>query len=536
MKRKCLAIGIILLFLGTCIIPAIAQDIQITLSSSRGNWLYVGGSGPENYTRIQDAIKNSTSGDTVFVFHGVYNESFSIDKSITVLGEDKNTTIIDGKFENNAIVQLVAENIYFSGFKVIHSKFNLNGFGISVSSHNIVTNNIVADNQGGYGNIFLIGEYNQINHNVIQNNTGEGIFIKNTASYNHISENNINANSRGIWLGSTDNNIITKNYIHNNSREGIYIAGTQNNEFSYNILEKNGGAAFYFREDVSDDIIKGNIIKNNGEGLVILDAQSLIITQNSFYSQGIQLSSSESNYWISHTITGNFINEKPIYCFKNEKDVVVPSDAGQVILVFCSSCHIENLNISNVDYGILLGFSWKNTISDNQFINITGDAIQLKDSTGNEIFNNRIFNGNNGIFIGARSNSVNIHDNIIKNNIGHGIYLQSSFNIIHRNSLENNYAGVYIDFSYFNTISQNNFINNSKYQIGYLVNYLLPKSNNFKNNYYSDVVFFIKIISGKVRMYFTTQDKLGDIMYFYRPSFTVDWHPAQEPYDIPGMS
>ena len=63
MKRKWLAIGIILLFVGTCIIPAIAKNTEKPLSASRGNWLYVGGSGPGNYTRIQDAIDASNDGD-----------------------------------------------------------------------------------------------------------------------------------------------------------------------------------------------------------------------------------------------------------------------------------------------------------------------------------------------------------------------------------------------------------------------------------------------------------------------------------------
>ena len=34
--------------------------------------LYVGGSGAGNYTRIQDALDNVTSGGTVYVFPGLY--------------------------------------------------------------------------------------------------------------------------------------------------------------------------------------------------------------------------------------------------------------------------------------------------------------------------------------------------------------------------------------------------------------------------------------------------------------------------------
>ena len=64
--RKGLAVGIILLFIEICIIPAIAQDIEKPLSTSRGNWLYVGGSGPGNYTKIQDAIDNAFDDDNIF--------------------------------------------------------------------------------------------------------------------------------------------------------------------------------------------------------------------------------------------------------------------------------------------------------------------------------------------------------------------------------------------------------------------------------------------------------------------------------------
>jgi parallel beta-helix repeat protein len=534
MIRKCLAIEIILLFLGACFIPAIAQDTEKQLLS-RGNWLYVGGSGPGNYTRIQDAINDANTGDTIFVFRGVYNESFSIQKSITVLGEDKTSTIIDGQFLYRGIVQLVAENILFSGFKIVNSKQDTDdGFGISVSSHDIVTNNIIADN-GFFGGIIITGDYNQINNNIIHNNQGHGIYIRKSASYSTISENNIYDNNDGIMAYYCDNSVISNNHIQTNKRRGLWIYGTENNEYSYNLVEYNIGPAFYFEEKASGDRIKGNIIKNNGEGLVINDAQSLIITENFFYAQGIQLVHNEVNYWITHTISNNSINEKPIYFLKNEEEVVVPSDAGQVILASCSNCIIENINTSNIDYGIQLGFSWRNTISNNKINHATVDAIKLKDSQENEIFNNRIFDCNNGIFV-VSSNYTSIHENSIENNSRYGIYIQSSFNNIYSNNFENNYAGLYLDFSHFNTISQNNFIKNSKFQVSYMVNYLFPKSNIFKQNYYDDAGFFIRIISGKVRMQHTSTDKLGDIVYYYRPGFMIDWHPAQKPYNISVIS
>ena len=45
------------------------------------NTLYVGGSGPDNYTKIQDALDDANPGDTVFVYNGKYLENIKINKN-----------------------------------------------------------------------------------------------------------------------------------------------------------------------------------------------------------------------------------------------------------------------------------------------------------------------------------------------------------------------------------------------------------------------------------------------------------------------
>jgi len=116
---KWLAIGIILLFVGTCTIPASAQNTEKSQSTSRGNWLYVGGSGPGNYTRIQDAINASSDGDTVFVYDdsSPYLENILIDKSISVVGEDCNSTVILGNSSTD-ILTINRERVLLSGFTI----------------------------------------------------------------------------------------------------------------------------------------------------------------------------------------------------------------------------------------------------------------------------------------------------------------------------------------------------------------------------------------------------------------------------------
>jgi len=65
---------------------------------NHGNTLYVGGAGPGNYSKIQDAINNASDGDTVFVCDdsSPYQENLLVNTSVYLLGENRDTTVIDG--------------------------------------------------------------------------------------------------------------------------------------------------------------------------------------------------------------------------------------------------------------------------------------------------------------------------------------------------------------------------------------------------------------------------------------------------------
>ena len=47
---------------------------------------YVGGTGSGNWSKIQDAIDNATSGDTIRVFAGYYNETIVFNVRLTLIG------------------------------------------------------------------------------------------------------------------------------------------------------------------------------------------------------------------------------------------------------------------------------------------------------------------------------------------------------------------------------------------------------------------------------------------------------------------
>jgi pectin methylesterase-like acyl-CoA thioesterase len=133
-----------------------ASSVVHLQSIRMDHWLYVGGSGPGNYTTIQDAVDNASEGDTVFVYDELapYYENIVINTSIHLLGENRNTTSIEG---GNHAIFIKADEVTVSGFRIsnVGDFWNCCGFYVISNSNTIVNNNII-NNQRMNG-IFLDG-------------------------------------------------------------------------------------------------------------------------------------------------------------------------------------------------------------------------------------------------------------------------------------------------------------------------------------------------------------------------------------------
>ena len=125
--KNCLVVGVILLFIGAGITPSVAVDTvkNESILISSGNTLYVGGTEPGNYTTIQSAINAANPGDTVFVYDdsSPYYENVEIaNKSINLIGENRNSTIITGNYDSDVII-IFADNVSITGFTIRDSKY-----------------------------------------------------------------------------------------------------------------------------------------------------------------------------------------------------------------------------------------------------------------------------------------------------------------------------------------------------------------------------------------------------------------------------
>ena len=79
--------------------------------------LYVGGTGPGNFSKIQLAIDSAETGDTIFVWSGMYNENIWINRTLSLKGNGSTNTIINGS-ARSSVITIQANYVNISGFKI----------------------------------------------------------------------------------------------------------------------------------------------------------------------------------------------------------------------------------------------------------------------------------------------------------------------------------------------------------------------------------------------------------------------------------
>jgi len=294
------------------------------LNINDNNILYVGGDDPGNYTKIQDAINASSNGDTVFVYNGTYCENVIVNKSINLVGEDRNTTLIDGK-ESGIVVNVTANETCLSDFTLINNSkhdhalvvdtdFNViknnkiifrptglpyNAFSLYYADNNEILDNMIV----GGGKLFGLRMYDS-NNNTIKGNTiidGYGISISDN-SRNNTFRNNELFNCTVLVGLDFNNDIDTSNTVNG---KPIYCCIDKNN-----LIINDAGLVILI--NCSDCVISDCHITTSGfHGILLINSDNNIISDCTFantkeYFPAINLVFSDNNEMIRNTIENCF--------------------------------------------------------------------------------------------------------------------------------------------------------------------------------------------------------------------------------------
>jgi parallel beta-helix repeat protein len=227
----------LILFLTLCLSLLLPMLNGRLVVKANPKTIIVAKDGSGNFTTIQEAVNSAEERDTIYVHEGRYTEHVVINKTVSLIGKERNLTIIDGS-NIGTVIFVNASEVEIYNFTIVNSGVLQNAIDVERSNGNNITQNIITSTNG-------IGLYYSSN-NIISNNffnfSYYNAIYSFSSSNNMISNNKMVLNKAGIRLQLSSGNIISGNTIFSNYDGGIIIDNSSNNTIYHNNLDNTHNA------------------------------------------------------------------------------------------------------------------------------------------------------------------------------------------------------------------------------------------------------------------------------------------------------
>ncbi|MFZ2472190.1 MAG: NosD domain-containing protein [Methanothrix sp.] len=202
------------------------------------------------FPEIQQAIDNASVNGIIWVAPGIYNESISIIRPLTLIGDNLSSEIVQNDDE---IISIKSDHVTIKGFTIC-------GGDVAISMSNGKDNSIV---HNVILNCELMGieskesERSLIEANIIDN-CRKGIYIDRGDSciirLNSIS----NITESGVYMDYSEDVHVVDNII-SSANYGIFLHKSRNNMLSYNEINNVNDTIIGMAESVDNQILGNNL-------------------------------------------------------------------------------------------------------------------------------------------------------------------------------------------------------------------------------------------------------------------------------------
>jgi len=497
---------------------ALAFIFFLLISGARASTIYVDDSGSDDtgdgsegspYATIQKGVDSTASQDTVHVGEGTYSEHITIDRPLTLEGEDG--AIIDTG-GSGVGVNITSDHVTVTGFTIkIGDKWDMRGVEVHDTQCNVSYNHfelitpvsspgspaIYVDSSAvflvgntadgvGYGLFANNSHQLQAKHNTFSNCGVDGMRIENSNTAKFLNNTVRAAQFNGIFLNHCTSANLSDNTLSNCRQNGILVEGGSGNSVFSNNAKNNsaysGGYAGIKFEATEGGTLTSNDCSENEYGIYLYRSANVTLRKNSLHDNVYNFRAyGDYLYQFIHDIdTSNTVNGKAIYYLVNKNgESFNPSDAGYIVLVsaegvtlrdiamkgsemeaivfaYTHNCVLDNLNISSFKDGIYFRYTERTLLKNSEIHNIQRDGLFCRDVENTTIQNCRFYNtGDHGAYI-VESTYSSILDSTFSNT-STGIYLKESAHISVRNNTitEQSTSGIYLSRSENSTIAGN---------------------------------------------------------------------------------
>ncbi len=424
-----------------------------------GKTLYV----PTQYPTIQAAIDSAVHGDTVYVFNGTYVENIVVNKRITLQGEGRSNTVIDGN--GSDVVDIKSPHVNISGFTIknggygiymvvgrdcritdcdIHS--NIHGIYLwRACRDNVISDCILHSNTANGIFIFMSSSNNSITGCTAYSNGNNGIMLQKFCNNNTVVNCDTSSNQQNgicvFQIGS--GNTIRDCTAHSNNVNGIAIQKSSNNNTVLNCatnLNLQSGICIF-------QVCTGNTIRdcsshsNNRSGILI----QKICTGNTVVNCDTN-SNQQNGICVFQVCDNNLITD----CSAAQNNV-----SGIFISHACNGNMVAGCGVSETINGVHISHasSGNAVVGCNSSENTNGVHISHA-STGNMVTDCDALNNINGIFLSHASAGNTVTGCYIHSNLRRGIYMVMC-------SKENKVADCVVDSTVYGVVLSRSSTNNT---------------------------------------------------------------------------
>jgi len=222
-------------------------------SSEKTTMLYVGENG--EYTTLGEAVSVAKDGDTIFIHKGLYRENITINKNISLVGENKKDTIIDGNGKGTIVT--------------------IKNCTVKIYNLTITNSSLSEDANISYASVALMDSSSSVFSNCIFYNSEIGLYIykaKNVTINNCSLENN----NGGLYILNSSQVNVTRCKLVNNKFYGISIINSFNCTISNCNISSNKGSGLFMRNSSFNTVFLNLFWNNSAYGLAIFKAQKML--------------------------------------------------------------------------------------------------------------------------------------------------------------------------------------------------------------------------------------------------------------------